>query len=94
MLLDEPSSHLDLGQQVAALDALASLARERAAALVMVVHDLHLALRYADHAIALGGGRATVGRADDVLTADALSALFGHRLAEVGDGATRTLLPS
>ena len=93
MLLDEPSSHLDLGQQVAALDALAALSRERGTALVMVLHDLHLALRYADHAIALGGGHAVVGRADGVLTADALSTLFGHRLAEVGDGATRTLLP-
>jgi len=94
MLLDEPSSHLDLGQQVAALDALAAIAQERGTALVMVLHDLHLALRYADHAIALGGGRAVTGRADEVLTTGALSALFGHHLAEVGAGATRTLLPS
>ena len=94
MLLDEPSSHLDLGQQVASLDALAALSRERGTALVMVLHDLHLALRYADHAVALGAGQAVPGRADDVLTADALSGLFGHRLAAVGAGALRTLLPS
>ena len=94
MLLDEPSSHLDLGQQVAALDALAALSRERGTALVMVLHDLHLALRYADHAIALGGARAVTGHADDVLTAEALSTLFGHRLSAVGAGPTRTLLPS
>lgn len=93
MLMDEPSSHLDLGQQVAALDALSALARERGTALVMVLHDLHLALRYADYAIALGGGRAVTGRADDVLTADGMSALFGHRLSAVGEGTTRTLLP-
>ena len=93
MLMDEPSSHLDLGQQVSALDALSALARERGTALVMVLHDLHLALRYADFAIALGGGRAVTGRAADVLTADAMSALFGHRLAAVGAGSTRTLLP-
>ena len=31
--------------------------------------------------------------ADDVLTADALSALFGHQLTEVGTGSSRTLLP-
>jgi iron complex transport system ATP-binding protein len=93
MLLDEPSSHLDLGSQIAALDALTALARERGAALVMVLHDLHLALRYADHAIALGGGRATTGRAEDVLAAEPLSALFGHRLVAVGSGAARGLLP-
>jgi iron complex transport system ATP-binding protein len=93
MLLDEPSSHLDLGQQVAALDVLSALARDRGTALVMVLHDLHLALRYADHAIALSGGRAITGTAAEILTADTLSAVFGHRLAAVGEGAARTLLP-
>ena len=94
MLLDEPSSHLDLGQQVAALDTLRRLALEQRIAIVMVLHDLHLALRYADHAIALGNGSAVTGPANDVLTAEALSALFGHRLVEVGDESRRTLLPS
>lgn len=94
MLMDEPSSHLDLGQQVAALDALSALARADGTALVMVLHDLHLALRYADFAIALGGGSAVTGRAEDVLTADAMSALFGHSLAAVGEGSIRTLLPN
>ena len=93
MLMDEPSSHLDVGQQIAALDVLCALARERGIALVMVLHELHLALRYADCAIALGDGRAIAGRADDVLTVDAMSALFGHPLCAVGAGATRTLLP-
>jgi iron complex transport system ATP-binding protein len=94
MLLDEPSSHLDLGQQITALDALALLAREGGKALVMVLHDLHLAVRYADHAIALGAGRAVPGTAGEVLTAERLSALFGHRLAEVGAGITRTFVPA
>jgi iron complex transport system ATP-binding protein len=93
LLLDEPSSHLDLGQQIAALDALAALTRGGERAIVMVLHDLHLALRYADHAIALGNGRAIAGLAKDVLTASALSDIFGHRLAAVGEGTTRSLLP-
>jgi iron complex transport system ATP-binding protein len=93
LLLDEPSSHLDLGQQVAALDALTALARDGGRAIVMVLHDLHLALRYADHAIALGGGRAIAGAAKDVLSASTLSGIFGHRLVAVGEGTTRSLLP-
>jgi len=93
LVLDEPSSHLDLGQQVAALDTLAALARDGGRALVMVLHDLHLALRYADHAIALGGGRAIAGAAGDVLCAPTLSELFGHRLVAVGGGTTRSFLP-
>jgi iron complex transport system ATP-binding protein len=94
LLLDEPSSHLDLGAQVAALDTVAALARNEGKAIVMVLHDLHLALRYADHAIALGGARARTGAAGDILTGATLSELFGHRLVAVGDGATRTFLPS
>jgi len=93
LVLDEPSSHLDLGQQVAALDTLAALARDDRRTLVMVLHDLHLALRYADHAIALGGGRAIAGMAEDVLSAPTLSELFGHRLVAVGEGTTRSFLP-
>ena len=94
MLMDEPSSHLDLGQQAAALDALSVLARESGTALMMVLHDLHLALRYADFAIALGGATPLTGGADEVLTAEAMSALFGHRLTAVGEGPLRTLLPA
>ena len=94
LLLDEPSSHLDLGQQIAALDTLSALARAGGKAIVMVLHDLHLALRYADHAIAIGGGHARAGPAGEILTADALSALFGHRLVAVGEGAASTLVPA
>ena len=94
LLLDEPSSHLDLGQQIAAFDVLVRHARDHAAAIVMVVHDLHLALRYADHAIAIGGGSATCGPAALTLTAEALSGLFGRRLIEVGAGTARTLVPA
>ena len=93
LLLDEPSSHLDLGQQVAALDVVTASAREGGKAIVMVLHDLHLALRYADHAIALGGGRALTGTAVDILTPAAMSELFGHRLVRVGEGTASTFVP-
>jgi iron complex transport system ATP-binding protein len=93
-LLDEPSSHLDLGQQIAALDVVTALARERGKAIVMVLHDLHLASRYADHAIALGGGRSCTGVAADILTAAAMSELFGHPLVRVGEGTASTFVPS
>ena len=93
LLLDEPSSHLDLGTQITALDTLTTWARTGGRAIVMVLHDLHLALRYADHAIAMGQGRAIAGAAREVLTADVLSPLFGHPLVLIGDASNRTLLP-
>jgi len=94
MLLDEPSSHLDLVHQIAALDVLARLTREHGKAVVMVLHDLHLAVRYADHAVALGDGRATAGPAAAILGAEALSALFGHPLLALGEGSARTFVPA
>ena len=93
LLLDEPSSHLDLAAQIAALDVVKALAARDGKAVVMVLHDLHLALRYADHAIAIGDGRARAGAAADILTAPLLSELFGHPLIAVGEGNTSTLVP-
>jgi iron complex transport system ATP-binding protein len=93
LLLDEPSSHLDVGQQVAALDALAATARAHARALVMVLHDLHLAARYCDHVVLLADGRASAGDAAAMLDAGRLSALFGRPLVALGEGRLRTFVP-
>lgn len=87
LFLDEPSHHLDLHQQIATLEILHALAKERDKALVMVLHDINLAARYCDQVILLGGGRAEVGGSEVMLTADRLSALFGHSLSRY-DGAT------
>jgi iron complex transport system ATP-binding protein len=92
-LLDEPSSHLDIAQQAAALEVFVDAARERDGALVMVLHDLHLATRFCDHAIAIGGGQAHAGRAGDVLAADALSALYGRPLVRLEAGGLSTFVP-
>jgi iron complex transport system ATP-binding protein len=93
MLLDEPSSHLDLGQQSAALDVLVQLAQREGRGLVMVLHDIHLATRYCDHAIALGDGHAEAGLGADILSVGRLSALFGRPLVELRDGTLRSFVP-
>lgn len=94
LLLDEPTAHLDLRHQIAVLDLLSRHKREARTALVLVLHDLHLALRYADSAIAIGHGRARFGTARDVLGAKDLSELFGQPLVAVGEEPYRTLLPA
>lgn len=93
-LLDEPSSHLDVAQQAAALDVFVTLARERNRAVVMVLHDLHLATRFCDHAIAIGGGHAHADLADAIFRASTLSPLFGRTLTELSNGRLRTFVPS
>src|ERR671920_1552998 len=57
LLLDEPTTYLDLAHQVEVLDLLLDLNRARGTTLVMVLHDLGLAARYADHLVALRDGR-------------------------------------
>lgn len=79
-LLDEPLSHLDLHYQIVVLEHFSTLARA-GAGIVMVLHDLNLAARFADHVVLLDGeGRLVSGTADAVMQADVLSAAFGHPL--------------
>jgi iron complex transport system ATP-binding protein len=79
-LLDEPASHLDLAHQLAMLDRLVQLVRSEGRALVMVVHDVNLALRYCDHALLLANGDAVAGTAESLLTPERLSRLYGVAL--------------
>lgn len=89
-LLDEPLAHLDLAHQIAMLDLVKRYAAECGAAFVIVLHDMNLALRYCRRALLLfGDGRWTEGASEEVLTAENLSELYGHRLRELSDGDSR-----
>jgi iron complex transport system ATP-binding protein len=86
-LLDEPLAHLDLNHQIAVLELMSRRVRETGAALVMVLHDVNLAARYADQALLLHGeGRHESGAVAAVLDAAALSRLYGHPLQAIMDG--------
>ena len=94
-LLDEPRAHLDLNHPIAALELLSRRARDDGVGIVMVLHDINLALRYADRALLLfGEGRTREGPIDQVIDADALSRLYGHPLRVVADGARRHYVPA
>ena len=80
-LLDEPTTHLDLNHQIAMLDLVSRYARLCGAGFVIVLHDVNLAIRYCHRALLLfGEGRWREGPADEVLTAQSLSELYGHPL--------------
>src|SRR5690606_12748277 len=69
LLLDEPTTFLDVCHQVEVLDLLTDLNRSRGTTIVMVLHDLNLAARYADHLIAVRNGSVLAqGTAEEVLT--------------------------
>jgi len=93
-LLDEPLSHLDLNHQMAVLQLFAGAARECGAGVVMVLHDPALAHRFCDRALLIhGDGRCDLGSADDILTAERLSELYGYRLRCLDADGRRCFIP-
>jgi iron complex transport system ATP-binding protein len=77
MLLDEPTTFLDLAHQVEVLDLLAHLNEHEGRTVVLVLHDLNLACRYAHHLIAMaGGGIAAEGPPTEVVTAELVRKVF------------------
>lgn len=79
LLLDEPTTYLDLAHQIEVLDLVDSLHAELGRT-VMVLHDLNLAARYSDHLIVMREGRiAAEGPPAELITADLLQEVFGLR---------------
>lgn len=76
MLLDEPTTYLDIAHQLEVLDLCAHL-NEQGRTLIAVLHDLNLAARYATHILAMRDGRLrAAGAPTDVLTPDLLADVF------------------
>ena len=74
MLLDEPTSALDLNYQLKVMDCVRDLVREHHLIAVVVLHDINLAARYADHIAVLRQGRLYASGAADTVLAPALFA--------------------
>jgi len=82
LIADEPTAALDPRQQLAIMEHLAGVAAA-GAAVVVVMHDLSLAARFADRAVILARGRvAAAGRAADVLVPAVLEPVYGVRFVE------------
>ncbi len=95
LLLDEPTNHLDLHHQLGVLEKLVARCRERSHALVMVLHDVNLAARFADHLLLLlGGGETRAGEKQRLLETRTLEQLYGHPLVRVNSPGGPAWLPA
>lgn len=93
LLLDEPTTYLDINHQVELLDLLVDLNRREGKTIVVVMHDLNLACRYADHLIALKEGRIIAeGPPRDVVDAGLVADVFGLACEVVPDPVSGTPL--
>jgi zinc/manganese transport system ATP-binding protein len=80
LLLDEPLANLDLrsGQEIISL--LARIAREQQIAVLLSAHEMNPLLPVMDRVVYVAGGRAASGPADEIVTGEVLSRLYGHRV--------------
>jgi iron complex transport system ATP-binding protein len=86
LLLDEPTTWLDLPHQLEVLKLVRSLNRELGRSVVISLHDISLAARFADHIIALRAGRlVAAGPAGEVITAQTLRRLFDLEAEVIAD---------
>ncbi|MCK7627750.1 ABC transporter ATP-binding protein [Streptomyces sp. RS10V-4] len=89
LLLDEPTTYLDIAHQVEVLDLVRRLNRDRGRTVVAVLHDLNQAARYADHLVAMKAGRIVArGRPGEVVTAALVEEVFGLEAVVVPDPVT------
>ncbi|MBF6064318.1 ABC transporter ATP-binding protein [Nocardia terpenica] len=85
LLLDEPTTYLDLAHSLDVLDLVDRLHAELGRTVVMVLHDLNLAIRYSDRLVVMHAGRIVAqGAPGDIIDAELLREVFGLR-AELHD---------
>ncbi|QVQ52215.1 ABC transporter ATP-binding protein [Spiractinospora alimapuensis] len=89
LLLDEPTTYLDLSHQIEVLDLVATLNRDHGRTVVMVLHDLNMAARYADLLVAMRGGEIRAsGPPAEVLTPGLVAEIFGLDCTVIPDPVT------
>ena len=95
VLLDEPVNHLDLRYQVELLGELVRKWRKDDDIVIMVMHDVNLALRFSDHLLLLfGNGESLYGSTEKLATENTLSRLYGHRLRRYPANGKHFFLPA
>ena len=82
LLLDEPTSNLDLKHQLEILKLIGRLAKERNLTVIMAMHDLNMAYRFSDKIVMIKNGSIfAVGKPKEVLTPENIEAVYGVKVS-------------
>lgn len=94
LLLDEPTSNLDIRQQLETMEIIRNLVHEKGISAIMAIHDLNLAARYSDRILMMKGGRVfDVGDPNSVLTAQNIAQVYGVEAAVKEEGGRPYIVP-
>ena len=94
LLLDEPTTYLDLRHQMRVMDVIRTLNEERDVTVCVVLHDITQAARFADYLVALRDGDVyDWGRPEDVVSEELLAEVFGVEATVEYDGAEPAITP-
>ncbi|MER1998836.1 MAG: ABC transporter ATP-binding protein [Lysinibacillus sp.] len=86
LFLDEPTTYLDITYQVEILDLLTELNKKHGITIVMVLHDINLSARYADHLFAVKDGQLLAqGSPADIITSDLIEDVFNLKCHVISD---------
>ncbi len=95
VLLDEPGNHLDMHHQVAVLGGMVQQWKSQGGLVILVMHDVNLALRFSDHLLLLfGDGEVEYGPAQAIATETTLTRLYRHRMMSLDAPQGRWYLPA
>jgi ABC-type cobalamin/Fe3+-siderophores transport system ATPase subunit len=93
LLLDEPTTFLDITHQIELLDLMGDLNRRNGQTIVAVLHDLNHACRYASHVIAMRDGKViAAGAPREIITAELVEKVFGLACVIIDDPISHTPL--
>ncbi|GAW92203.1 ABC transporter ATP-binding protein [Calderihabitans maritimus] len=94
LLLDEPTSNLDLKHQLEVMNLVSSTAKEKGVAAIISMHDLNLASRFSDKMVFLREKRIyAIGRPEEVLTPDNVRAVYGVETVVNKDSGRPYIIP-
>jgi iron complex transport system ATP-binding protein len=94
LLLDEPTTSLDIGRQQQALELVAALREQSELTVVCAMHDITLAAQYADRLLVLSGGRMVAsGTPAEIARADLIAEHYGAHVRVVGEGSSLAVVP-
>lgn len=93
LLFDEPTSNLDLKNQLEVLRIIKQVVRERQLTAIVTIHDLNLALRYADRFLEMKDGRVYGFGGSEVVTEESILEVYGVRAALVTHNGHKVVIP-